>query len=110
MLHFIMPQVKEMFTNLTGSGIILSNAKKAIEKSNLARNLTTIASFYKCLGKNVTFFEDSSCKIEVTFGKLKSMSFGSDSCKIKQYVKQRLNANEIRKVMDQSREEISPAM
>ena len=38
------------------------------------------------------------------------MSFRSDPCNTKQYVEKRLNANEICKVMDQSREEISPAM
>ena len=38
------------------------------------------------------------------------MSFGSDPCNIKQYVEKRLNADEICKVMDQCREEISRAM
>ena len=52
-----LPQVKEILNNLTSSDIILSNAKKVIEKSNLARDLTKIASCYKYVGQNVTFFK-----------------------------------------------------
>lgn len=84
-------------------------AKNSVEESCLATDLAEISRCYKSLTDLVLKLESSKYTIIQAASHMKHLNFGTDPCKIKEYLTKRVEAHEINIIVDASREDISLA-
>ena len=101
-------KVKAIFDKIEGNGILVKNAKKALESPTLVKSICSISSNYKCLSDKVSQLESSTLGIKEAFKKVTELEFGDDLVGINDYIQKRLDKNGIREIVEMSDPNISP--
>ena len=93
-------EVKAIVESFLGSGILITQAKASLQKSDLAGQLLKIKNQYECLVKLIEKMESANYT---------KLDFSGDTCIIKQYIKKRMQNNDIFEMINMERQDISPA-
>ena len=105
-----LPEVKAIVESFVDSGILVTQAKVSLQKSSLAGQLLKIKDQYECLVKFIEKIESSKYTIKETEQAIQELDFGEDTCNINQYIKKRMQSNDISKIINMERQNISPAV
>jgi len=101
--------VREIVRNFLGDGITVTRAKNVVEEQCLATDLANISRCYKSLAELILKLESAEYTIIKASSDLRNLDFGTDPCKIKEYLTKRLAVHEMSAIVDASRKDISPA-
>ena len=104
-----MPEVRAIVESFVGSGILVTQAKVSLQKSDLADQLLKIKYQYECLVKLIEKMESAKYTIKETVQAIQKLDFGKDTCNINQYIKKMQN-NDISEIINTERQDISPAV
>ena len=105
-----LPKVKAIVESFVGSGILVTQAKVCLQKSGLAGQLLEIKDQYECLVKLIEKMESAKYTIKEAVQAIQELDFGEDTCNINQYIKKRLQNNDISEIINVERLDISPAV
>ena len=105
-----MPEVKEIVENFVGSEILVTQAKVSLQKSGLAGQLLKIKNQFECLVKLLEKMESAKYTIKESVQTIEELDFGEDTCNINQYIKKRMQNNNISEIINMERQDISPAV
>ena len=105
-----LPEVKAVVENFVGSGILISQAKVRLQKSALAGQLLKIKDQYECLVKLIEKMESAKYTITEAVQAIQELDFVEDTCNINQYIKKRMQNNDISEIINMERQDISPAV
>ena len=100
-------QVKNIFKNIEG-GLLVRNAKKAIENKDVLEDLITIHRQYSFLLNILDDFENGNLTIKSAFETIKNIDFKDDACAVKKYMVKRLEKNGISEIMKRENKELAP--
>ena len=84
-----LPEIIRIINSIEEGGVLITNAKEAIEKENIFQDLYEIQNSYGKLVEVLDNFEDSKYTIKSGFKVLAELEFESDSLKIKDYISSR---------------------
>ena len=96
--------------SFVGSGILVTQAKPSLQKYGLAGQLLEIKDRYECLVKLIETMESAKYTIIEAVQAIQELNFGEYSCNINQYYKKRMQSNNITKIMNMERQDISPVV
>ena len=103
-------EVKTIVESFVGSGILVTRANVSLQ-SGLAGQLLKIKDQYECLVKLIEKMETAKYTIEVTaLRAIQELDFGEDTCSINQYIKKRIQNNNISEKINMEWQDISPAV
>ena len=102
--------MKAIVESFVGSGILLTQAKISLQKSGLAGQLLKIKDQYECLVKLIEKMESAEYTIKEAVQAIQELDFGKDTCNINQYIKERMQNNDIFEILNMKRQDISPAL
>ena len=105
-----MPKVKAIVESFVGTGILVTQAKVSLQKSGLAGQLLKIKDEYECLVKLIEKMESAKYTIKEVVQAIQELDFGEDTCKINQYIKKRIQNDDIFEKVDMERQDISPTV
>lgn len=103
-----LPEVKKIVNKIKDDGLIVKNAKEAIEQKNLYSDLIYIQENYNVLSKAIEKIENNCFSIEDAFENMKQLNFKEDRACIGKYIKSRWENNEISDILNFSNESFSP--
>ena len=103
-----MPEVKPIVESFVGSGILITQAKVSLQKSDLAGQLHKVNDQYECLVKFMEKMERAKYTIKEAVQAIQEFDFGEDTCNINQYIKKRMQNNDISKIINMEKRDISP--
>ena len=103
-------KVKAIVDSFVGSGILVTQAKVSLQKNGLAGQLLKIKDQYECLVKLIEKMESAKYTIKEAVQAFQEFDFGEDTCNINQYIKKRMQNNDISEIMNMERQDISPAV
>ena len=98
-----------MVKSFVGSGILVTQAKVNLQKYGLASQLVKIKDQYECLVKLIEKMESAKYTIIEAVQAIQELDFGENACNINQYIKKRMQNNDISKIINMKRQDISPA-
>ena len=110
MLPCITQKLKAIVQSLVGSGISVTQAKVSLQKSGLAGQLLKSKDQYECLVKLIEKMEIAKYTIKEAVQAIQELDFDEDTCIINQYIKKRMQNNDISKIINMERQDISPAL
>ena len=90
-----------------GSGILVTQAEVSFQKSGLAGQLLKIKDQYECLVKLIEKMESAKYTIKEAVQAIQELDFGEDICNINQYIKKRMQNNDISEIINMERQYIS---
>ena len=96
--------------SFVGYGSLVTQAKVSLQKSGLAGQLLKIKDRYECLVKLIEKMESSKYTIKEAVQAIQELDLGEDTCNINQYIKKRMQNNDISKIINMERQDNSPAM
>ena len=99
-----LPEVKAIVESFVGSGTLVTHAKVILQKSGLAGQLLEIKDQYKCLVKLIEKMESGKYTIKEAVQAIQELDFGEDTCNINQYIKKRMQNNDISEIMNMERQ------
>ena len=102
-------EVKAIVQHFVGSGILVTQTKVSLQKNGLAGQLLKIKDQYECLVKLIEKMESAKYTIKAVQA-FQEFDFGEDTCNINQYIKKRMQNNDISEIMNMERQDISPAV
>ena len=102
--------MKAIVESFVGSGILVTQAKVSLQKSGLAGQLLKIKDQYECLVKLIEKMESAKYTIDEAVQAIQELDFGEDTCNINQYIKKRMQNNDISEIINMERQDISPAV
>ena len=102
-------EVKAIVEIFVGSGILVTQAKVSLQKSDLTSQLLKIKDQYERLVKLIEKMESAKYTIKEAVQAIQELDFGEDTCNINQYIKKRKQNNDISKIINTERQDISPA-
>ena len=105
-----LPEVKAIVESFVGSGILVIQAKVSLQKSGLAGQLLKIKGQYECLVKLIEKMESAKYTIKKAVQAIQELDFGEDTCNINQYIKKRMQNNDISEIINMERQDISLAV
>ena len=105
-----LPEVKAIVESFVGSELLVTQAKANLRKSGLAGQLLKIKDQYECLVKLIEKMESAKHTIEEAVQAIQELDFGEDICNINQYIKKKIQNNDISKIINMERQDISPAV
>ena len=105
-----LPEVKAIVENFVGFGILVTQVKISMQKSALAGQLLKIKDQYECLVKLIEKMESAKYTIKEAVQAIQELDFGEDTCNINQYIKKRMQNNDISEIINVERQYISPAV
>ena len=105
-----LPEVKVIVESFVGSGILVTQAKVSLQKSGLAGQLLKIKDQYECLVKLIEKMESAKYTIKEAVQAIQELDSGEDSCNINQYIKKRMQNNDISEIINMERQDISPTL
>ena len=108
-----LPEVKAIVESFVGSGILVTQAKVSLQKSGLADQLLKIKDQYECLVKLIEKMESAKYIIKEAVQAIQAiqeLDFGEDTCNINQYIKIRMQNNNISEIINMERQDISTAV
>ena len=103
-------EVKTIMESFVRFGILVTQAKICLQKSGLAGQLLKIKDQYECLSKLKETMESANYTIKEAVRAIRELDFGEDTCKINQYIKKRMQNNNISEIINMERQDISPAV
>lgn len=103
-----LPEVREVVSNFTSEGLLVSQAKEAISNPRLTEELVKIYK-YKDLIDLSEKSQGSSYSIKQAAADLSLLTFEDDPFRIKEYIGKRLNGNDINSIIERTRQDVSPA-
>ena len=103
-------EVKAIAESFVDSGILVTKAKVSLTKSGLAGQMLKIKDQYQCLVKLMEKMKSAKYTIKEAVQAIQELNFGEDTCNINQYIKKRMQSNDISKTIDMERQDISPAV
>ena len=74
--------MKAIVESFVGSGMLVTQAKVSLQKSDLAGQLLKIKDQYKCLVKLVEKIESAKYTIKEAVQAIQELDFGEDTCNI----------------------------
>ncbi|KAF7684974.1 hypothetical protein CDIK_4277, partial [Cucumispora dikerogammari] len=86
--HFV--EVKHMFNEIIGAGILLENAKEAVNSETVHSSLTKISECLKPVLNNIDLITSSDFSIAKASKAIQKLEFGCDPVNISDYIKKRL--------------------
>ena len=104
-----MPEVKVIVESFVGFGILVTQAKVSLQKSGLAGQLLKIKDQYECLVKLIEKMKSEEYTIKEAVQAIQELEFGEDTCNINQYIKKRMQSNDISEIINMERQDILPA-
>ena len=93
-----LPKVKAIVESFVGSGILVTQANISFQKCGLAGQLHKIKDQYGCLVKLIEKMESAKYTIKAVQA-IQELGFGEDTCNINQYIKKRMQNNDISKII-----------
>ena len=96
-------------SRIENDGILISDAKAAIEDKTVFASLCEIKESYIFFVENLDNFESSKYDIENGYRVLSELNIANDVVNIKQYINNRLKVNDIQDIVTLKNENISPA-
>ena len=105
-----LPEVKAIVKSFVGSEILVAQAKVSLQKSGLVSQLLKIKNHYECLVKLIEKMESSKYTIKETVQAIQELDFGKDTYNINHYMKKGMPNNDISKIINIERQDISPAV
>ena len=105
-----LPEVKAIVESFVGSGILVTQAKVSLQQTDLAGQLLKIKEQYEYLVKLMEKMESAKYTIKEVVHTIQELDFGEDTCNNNQYIKKRLQNNDISKIINMERQDISPAV
>ena len=102
--------MKAIGESFVGSRILLTLAKVSLQKRGLAGQLLEIKVQYECLVKLIEKMESAKYTIKETVQAIQELDYGEDTCNINQYIKKRMQNNDISEIITMERQDISPAV
>ena len=105
-----MPEVKAIVESFVGSEILVTQAKVSLQKSGLAGQLLKIKDRYECLVKLIEKMESAKYTIKEAMQAIQEFDFGENTCNINQYIKKRLQNNDISEIINMEKQDILPAV
>ena len=105
-----LPEVKAIEKRFVGSGILVTQAKVSLQKSGLAGQLLKIKDQYECVVKLIEKMESAKYTIKEAVKAIQELDFGEDTCNINQYIKKRMQNNDISEIINMERQDISLAV
>ena len=106
----VLPEVKAIVESFVGSGILVTQAKFSLQKSGLAGQLLKIIDQYERLVKLIEKMENAKYAIKEAVRAIQELDYGEETCNIKQYIKKRMQNNDISDLINMERQDISPAV
>ena len=104
------PEVKAIVESFVGSGILVTQAKLSLQKSGLAAQLLKIKDQYECLVKLIKKMESAKYTIKEAVQAIQELDFGENICNINQYIKKRMQNNDIFEIINMEKQDISAAV
>ena len=105
-----LPEVKAIVESFVGCRILITQAKVSLQKSGLAGQLLKIEEQYECLVKLVEKMESAKYTIKEAVRAIQELDFGEDTCNINQYIKKKMQNNDISEIINMEKQDISPAV
>ena len=105
-----LPEVKAIVESFIDSGILVTQAMISLQKSGLAGQLLKIKDQYECLVKLIEKMESAKYTIKEAVQAIQELDFGEDTCNINQYIKTRMQNNDISEIIKMKRQNISTAV
>ena len=105
-----LPEVKAIVESFVVSGLLVTQEKVNLQKSGLAGQLLKIKDQYQCLVKLIEKMESAKYTIKKAMQAVQELGFGEDTCNINQYIKKRMQNNDISEIIYMERQDISPAV
>ena len=102
--------MKAIVESFVGCGILVTQAKVSLQISGLAGQLLRIKDQYECLVKLIEKMESAKATIKEVVQAIQELNFGEDTCHINQYIKKRMQNNDISETINMERQDISPAV
>ena len=93
-----LPEVKAIVESFVGSGILVTQAKVSLQKSGLTGQLFKIKNQYECLVKFIEKKESAKHTIKEAVQAIQELDFGKDTCNINQYIKKRIQNDDISEI------------
>ena len=87
-----------------------NSAKVSLQKSGLAGQLLKIKNQYECLLELIEKMENAKYTIKEAVQAIPELDFGEDTCIINQYIKKRMQNNDISEIINMERQDISPVV
>ena len=79
------------------SGILVTQAKVSLHKKDLAGQQLKIKDQYECVVKLIEKMESAKYTIKEAVQAIQELDVGEDTCNINQYIKKRMQSNDILK-------------
>ena len=102
--------MKAIVESFVGCGILVAQAKVSLQKSGLAGQLLKIKEQYECPVKLIEKMESAKYAIKKAAQAIQELDFGEGTCNIKQYIKKRMQNNDISEIINMERQDILPAV
>ena len=102
--------MKATVESFVGSGILVTQANVGLQKSGLAGQLLKIKDQFECLPKLVEKMEIVKYTTKEAVQAIQELDFGEDTCNINQYIKKRIQNNDISEIINMERQDISAAV
>ena len=99
-------EVKAIMESFVHFEILVTQAKICLQKSGLAGQLLKIKDQYECLIKLIEKMESAKYTIKEAVRAIRELDFGEDTCKINQYIKKRMQNNNISEIINMERQDI----
>ena len=91
-------------------GVLVRNAKAAVNDESLTRDLVQIKHCYSSLVSLLEKVECSAYTIQEVHANLTGLTFGDDVCNLRAYLDKRLQKNELSDIVHFKRADVSPAI
>ena len=105
-----LPEVKAIVESFVSSGVLVTQEKVSWQKRNSAGQLLKIKDQYECLVKLMEKMESAKYTIKEAVQAMQELDFGEDTCNINQYIKRRMQNNDISEMINMERQDILPAV
>ena len=105
-----LPEVKAIVESFVGSEILVTQAKVSLQKSGLTGQLLKIKDQYECLVRLIKKMESAKYTIKEAVQAIQELDFGENSWNINQYIKKKMQNNDISEIINMERQDISPAV
>ncbi|KAF9763054.1 hypothetical protein NGRA_1547 [Nosema granulosis] len=93
---------------IDSDGVLVTNAKNAVELTDLIGQLISIKECYGILINILNDLEKSKYTVENFLIHFQSLDFKNDPVRIRNYIEKRLDNNDVLKIISSSNQNISP--
>ena len=106
----ILPKMNTIEESFVGSGILVTQAKFSLQKSGLAGQLLKIKHQYECLVKLIEKMESVKYTTKAAVQAMQELDLGEETCNINQHIRNKMQNNDISKIINMKRQDILPAV